>query len=119
MNDSKPIYNDVTHSTPSEFKWAVLPEFGGTEAIIYRSQDGKRVAVAFRESGSATFTYPFDEFLMVTSGSVTVRVHGGSTFTLVKGDVGYFCEGTSVDFEFSDDFSNIACLVADHEVRWR
>jgi uncharacterized cupin superfamily protein len=109
----------VPHGKLSEFNWVALPEFGGKEAIIYRSPDGKRVAAAFQESGSPSFTYPFDEFLVVTSGSVKVRVHGGSSFTLLKGDVAYFREGMSVDFQFSDDFSDITSLVADHEVKWR
>jgi uncharacterized cupin superfamily protein len=110
---------DVPHGNLSQFNWVALPEFGGKEAIIYRSSDGKRVAAAFHESGTPSFTYPFDEFLIVTSGSVTVHVHGGSTFTLRKGDVAYFREGMSVDFAFSNDFSDITSLVADHEVKWR
>jgi uncharacterized cupin superfamily protein len=109
----------VPHGNPSQLNWVALPQFGGREAIIYRSPDGKRVAAAFQESGSPSFTYPFDEFLVVTSGSVTVHVHGGSTFSLQKGDVAYFREGMSVDFRFSDDFSDITSLVADHEVKWR
>jgi uncharacterized cupin superfamily protein len=110
---------DVPHGKLSQFNWVALPEFGGKEAIIYRSPDGKRVAAAFHESGSPSFTYSFDEFLIVTSGFVTVHVHGGSTFTLHKEDVAYFREGMSVDFQFSDDFSDITSLVADHEVKWR
>lgn len=107
------------HGALGQFHWRELKEFGGSEAIIYRSADGRRVAAAFHESGNASFTYPFDEFLVVTSGSVTVAVHGGETFTLKKGDVAYFREGTSVEFEFSKDFSDITSLTADHEVRWR
>jgi len=109
----------IPYGPLSSFKWVDLPEFGGREAIIYRSPDGKRVAAAFEESGKATFTYPFDEFLVVTSGTATINVHGGETIELRKGDVAYLREGTSVDFEFSDDFSDIACLMADHEVKWR
>ena len=109
----------IPHGPLSSFKWVDLPEFGGREAIIYRSPDGKRVAAAFEESGKATFTYPFDEFLVVTSGTAKIRVHGGETIELKKGDVAYLREGTSVDFEFSEDFSDITCLMADHEVKWR
>jgi len=107
------------HKKPADLNWVELPEFGGKEAIIYRSPDGKRVAAAFHETGNATFTYPFDEFVVVTSGSVTVQVHGGEKFTLSKGDVGYFREGTTVDFKFSADFSDITCLMGDREVHWR
>lgn len=109
----------VPHGKPSDFEWVPLPEFGGREAIIYRSPDGKRVAAAFEESGEATFTYPFDEFLVVTSGSVSVRVHGGESFELTKGEVAYFTEGTTVDLKFSKDFSDITCLMSDQEVKWR
>ena len=109
----------IPHGPLSAFHWVDLPEFGGREAIIYRSPDGKRVAAAFEESGRATFTYPFDEFLVVTSGTVTIKVHGGETLNLSKGDVAYLREGTAVDLEFSKDFSDITCLMADHEVKWR
>lgn len=109
----------VPHGKPSDFEWVPLPEFGGREAIIHRSPDGKRVAAAFEESGEATFTYPFDEFLVVTSGSVNVRVHGGESFELTKGEVAYFTEGTTVDLKFSKDFSDITCLMSDREVKWR
>lgn len=117
--DAKQPLVEVPHGNPSSFKWVVLPKFGGKEAIIYRSPDGTRVAAAFHESGSATFTYPFDEFLVVTSGSVIIKVHGGSNFTLKKGDVAYLHEGMTVDFRFSDDFSDVTCLVSNHEVKWR
>lgn len=109
----------VPHGKPGDFEWVPMPEFGGREAVIYRSPDGKRVAAAFEESGKATFTYPFDEFLVVTSGSVKIRVHGGESFELTKGEVAYLTEGTTVDLEFSDDFSDITCLMSDREVKWR
>ena len=109
----------IPHGPLSSFTWVDLPEFGGREAIIYRSPDGKRVAAAFEESGKATFTYPFDEFLVVTSGTAKIQVHGGEMIELKKGDVAYLHEGTLVDFEFSEDFSDITCLIADHEVKWR
>jgi uncharacterized cupin superfamily protein len=109
----------IPHGPLGSFEWVDLPEFGGREAIIYRSRDGRRVAAAFEESGKATFTYPFDEFLVVTSGTARIQVHGGELIELKKGDVAYIREGTSVDFEFSEDFSDVTCLMADHEVKWR
>ena len=72
----------IPHGPLDSFKWVALPEFGGREAIIYRSPDGKRVAAAFEESGKATFTYPFDEFLVVTAGTATIQVHGESALSL-------------------------------------
>lgn len=109
----------IPHGPLDSFEWVALPEFGGREAIIYRSPDGRRVAAAFEESGQATFTYPFDEFLVVTAGTATIKVQGGETIRLRKGDVAYLREGTTVDFEFSADFADITCLMADHEVKWR
>jgi uncharacterized cupin superfamily protein len=109
----------IPRGKPGDFSWVDLPEFGGREAIIYRSPDGTRVAAAFEERGAATFTYPFDEFLVVTSGSVEISVHGGERFELSTGEVAYIREGTTVDFRFSDDFSDVTCLMSDREVKWR
>ena len=109
----------IPHGKPADFNWVALPEFGGREAVIYRSPDGRRVAAAFEESGKESFTYPFDEFLMVTAGTVKIKVHGGETLLLSKGDVAYIPEGSAVDFVFSKDFADITCLTADHVVKWR
>ena len=114
-----PVDLHVPRGSPADFKWEPLPEFGGSEAIIYRSPDGRRVAAAFRESGRASLTYPFDEFLVVTSGSVTMSVRGGETFTLRTGDVAYLRQGLTVDMEFSADFSDVTCLMGEEPVRWR
>jgi uncharacterized cupin superfamily protein len=109
----------VVHSSVAALAWTPLPEFGGSEAILYRSPDGKRVAAAFRESGAHSFTYPFDEFLYVTSGSARVTVRGRPSFMLQKGDVAYFEKGATVDFVFSDDFEDVTMLVDDTPVKWR
>jgi uncharacterized cupin superfamily protein len=109
----------VPHGPLSSFQWNALPEFGGSEAIIYRSSDGKRVAAAFRESGDFEFEYPFDEFLVVTSGSGTFRVKDGPTFTLKQGEVAYFRKGMKVHLSLSKDFSDITMLVGDAPVAWR
>lgn len=109
----------VVRGSLDRLDWKDLREFGGMEAILYRSPDGRRVAAAFQESGKASFTYPFDEFLIVTAGEAAIRVRGGETFTIRKGDFAYFHEGTTVDFDFSADFADVTFLVADHEVRWR
>lgn len=109
----------VVRGSLDRLDWTDLKEFGGKEAILYRSPDGRRVAAAFQESGKATFTYPFDEFVIVTAGEAGVRVHDGETFRIRKGDFAYFHEGTTVDFDFSADFADVTFLVADHEIRWR
>lgn len=109
----------VVYSSVDELAWVPLPEFGGAEAILYQSTDGKRVAAAFRESGAHSFTYPFDEFLYVTAGSAQVAVKGGPAFTLYEGDIAYFEKGAAVDFVFSDDFEDVTMLVGDTPVKWR
>jgi uncharacterized cupin superfamily protein len=109
----------VPHGALSSFQWNSLPEFGGSEAIIYRSPDGKRVAAAFRESGDFEFEYPFDEFLVVTSGTGTFRVKDGPTFTLKKGEVAYFRKGMKVHMTLSKNFSDVTMLVGDEPVAWR
>lgn len=107
------------HGPPSAFDWTPAPEFGGSEAVIYRSPDGKRVAAAFREKGQFTFQYPFDEFLVVTSGHGTFRVEGGPTIQLKTGDVAYFREGTVMHLDLSEDFSDVVMLMSDKPVAWR
>lgn len=121
MASSQNEANDVVvpHGALSSFRWNPLPEFGGSEAIIYRSPDGKRVAAAFRESGDYEFEYPFDEFLVVTSGTGTFRVKDGPTFTLKKGEVAYFRKGMKVHMTLSKDFSDVTMLVDDEPVAWR
>jgi uncharacterized cupin superfamily protein len=108
-----------SHWQLRELKWVALPEFGGKEAIIYRSPDGKRVFAAFKESGHESFKYPFDEFGYVTSGTAKIKINGGPVFKLTKGDTFVFREGMDVDLDFGADFSDLTVLVADHEVKWR
>lgn len=99
--------------------WEMTPEFGGGEHIFYRSADKTRAVVAFKEAGKHTFTYPFDEFAFVLKGSARVAVHGGETFSIGVGDILYVEEGTTIDFEMSDDFEDITMLVSDKPVTWR
>ncbi len=109
----------VPHGAFEDYAWTRLPQFGGSEAIIYRSPDGRRVAAAFKESGRFTFTYPFDEFLVVNSGRGEFSVEGGPAFVLTKGQTAYFREGMVVHMHLSRDFSDLTMLTADHPVRWR
>jgi uncharacterized cupin superfamily protein len=108
----------VYHSSVKNLNWVALPEFGGAQAIIYRSSDGKRIVAAFRESLSQTFTFTFDEFVQVTAGSCKMKIHGGPTLSLVKGDVAYVHEGTTADLEFSRDFEDIGVLTSEHVIDW-
>jgi uncharacterized cupin superfamily protein len=112
---------DVPHGRLEDFNWVPIPQtVGSSEAIIYRSPDGKRVAASFKESGKGTFTYPFDEFFYVISGRIKVTVHGGPTFEVKQGEVGYIRKGQTIDFEFSKGgFHSVAYLVSDEDLsKW-
>jgi uncharacterized cupin superfamily protein len=109
---------DVPHGRLEDFKWVPLPQAGGSQAIIYRSPDGKRVAAAFKESGKVTFTFPFDEFFYVISGRIKITVHGGPTFEVKQGGVGYIKEGQTIDCDFGKDFYGVSFLVSDHDTQW-
>jgi uncharacterized cupin superfamily protein len=108
----------VPHGPIESFDWRALPQFNGSEAIIYRSPDGRRVAAAFRTPGEYTFTFPFDEFMYVVTGSVTITVAGAEPFTLKAGEVAYFRQGVTAHFVSSADYSNIAMMVSDQPVSW-
>jgi uncharacterized cupin superfamily protein len=100
------------HTTPFE----PLPEFGGSKAILFKSQDGTRVAGSFRESGSHRFEMPFDEFIYVVGGSVKITIEGGETFQLSVGDACYLLQGQTVLFEMSDDFHDVTVLMSDKKI---
>ena len=106
----------VPYGNCESFPTEPFPEYEGSKAIIYRSADGKIVAGNFKESGKSILTYPCDEFFFVTNGWVRLSVHGGEIFTLRKGDVCYFCKGTTIDIECGDDYSNVAVFVDNEKV---
>ncbi|CAP74243.1 hypothetical protein PCH_Pc14g01020 [Penicillium rubens Wisconsin 54-1255] len=78
---------------------------------MYRSADGKVVAAAAKETGTATLTYPCDESFYVTDGWVRLNVHGGDHFVLTKGEFVYLKKGTTVDFTFGPGFANVAVFM--------
>ncbi len=90
-----------------------LPEYGGKQAILYTSEDGKRLAGSFHESGVHPLLMPFDEFIYVIAGTATISVEGGETFELGVGGCCYLTEGQNVTFDFSDDFHDVSVLVSD------
>jgi uncharacterized cupin superfamily protein len=111
---------DVPHGRLEDFNWVSEPKVGGSQAIIYRSPDGKRVAAVFKETGKGTFTFPFDEFFYVISGRIKIIVHGGPTFEVKQGGVGYLKEGQTIDYEFiGKEFYSVAFLVSDHDTQWK
>lgn len=90
-----------------------FPEYGGSHAILYRSEDGRRLVGSFKESGTHTMVMPYDEVIYVVGGSCSVSVEGGDSFDLGPGDVCYLREGQNVTFTMADDFHDIAVLVSD------
>lgn len=110
---------DVPHfSTTNPPSWAPLPEYGGSQAILYSSPDGTRVAGTYRESGQFTFEYPADEFVYVIAGHATASVRGGKVIELKPGDLAYFREGLVVDFDMSDDFHDATMFVGSAPVEF-
>ncbi|KAL3480899.1 hypothetical protein BJX99DRAFT_254226 [Aspergillus californicus] len=103
--------SQIPHGLYTSFPWEPLPEYGGSKSVIFRSDDGKIVAAAAKETGTATLTYPCDEFFYVTDGWITLEIHGGDTFTMNKGDFVYLKKGTTVDFTFGPGFTNVAVFI--------
>lgn len=116
MSDKVPT---VHKFNMKDANWVMTPEFGGGEAVFYRSPDATRVVAAWRESGKHTFEYGFDEFVYVLQGSAKASVRGGETLIFERGDIIYIEEGSVIDFEMSDDFEDITVLVSDKPVKWR
>lgn len=106
----------VPHGLYTSFPWEPLPEYGGSKSVIFRSDDGKIVAAAAKESGTATLTYPCDEFFYVTDGWIKLAIHDGDSFTMNKGDFVYLKKGTTVDFEFGPGFTNVAVFIDNEKV---
>ncbi|KAH6669626.1 hypothetical protein F5X68DRAFT_278958 [Plectosphaerella plurivora] len=122
MPESKPNTSgskspaDTPYGTWDSFPWQPFPEYAGSKSVLYRSTDGKVVAGAAKETGTATLTYPRDEFFYVTEGWIKLAIHGGDTITLNKGQFIYLTKGTTVDFEFGPDFANVAVFIDDKPV---
>lgn len=93
-----------------------LPEFGGSKAVLHHSADGRRLAGSFRESGTHRMTMPFDEFIYIVGGGVTLTVDGGAPVTLGTGDCCYLRQGQDVLFEMTDDFHDVTVLISDDPI---
>lgn len=102
----------VPHFNVHSTEYEPLPEFGGRQAILYRSDDGKRLAGSFPQSGTHTQRMPFDEFAYVLAGTCSLTVSGES-FTVSTGDCWYLREGQEVTFAMSDDFHVVCVLISD------
>lgn len=109
---SIPHFNALTvEGTP-------VPQYGGTEAVLYSSEDGKRLAGSFRESGTHTMVMAYDEFLYLLGGTLTLTVAGEEPLLLSTGDCAYLREGQEVTWEMSDDFHDVTVLVSDTKIEY-
>lgn len=106
----------VPHFNVHSTDYTPLPEYGGQEAILYKSPDGRRLAGTFQESGTHTMTMPFDEFIYVVAGTMKASVDGGESFELAAGGCCYFLEGQEVTMEYSDDFHDVSVLISDNRI---
>lgn len=108
----------VLHLNVNTAEFAPLPEFGGAEAVLHRSPDGTRLAGSFHHSGSHTTTMEYDEFFYVVDGHATLTVHGGEKYELAVGDACYLRQGLTIDFDYSDDFHDVAVLMSDTPISY-
>lgn len=101
------------HFNVHTIEYSPLPEYGGKQAVLYQSDDGKRVAGSFHESGAYSFVMPYDEFIYVIAGTCKVAIEGGESFELGAGGCCYLKEGQNITIEFSEDFHDVSVLVSD------
>ena len=86
----------------------------GHESILYRSADRLRIAGTFKESGTLRLLMPFDEFVYVIAGTVTMTNHDvDQTFTAGPGEAFWVMQGSDVTWTMSDDFHDITVLISD------
>lgn len=105
-------FGPIPHFNVYTADYEPLPEFGGKQAVLYQSEDGKRLAGSFHESGTHTLVLPFDEFMYLVAGTCTITVEGDS-FEMSAGDCCYLRQGQEVTFAMSDDFHDVTVLVSD------
>lgn len=108
--------SEVPHFSVFDAPWRPLPQYGGEQAVLYRSEDGTRMSGTYRESGTHKMVMPFDEFVYVIGGSVTITVEGGNSFTAGPGTAFYVRQGMDITWEMSDDFHDVTVLVSDQPI---
>ena len=108
----------IPHFNVHTADWVPLPAMGGFEAILHKSADGTRLAGSFRESGTHTLTMPFDEFLYIVAGTARITVDDKETVELGVGDCVYLFQGSTVNFDYSDDFHDVTVLISDTPIEY-
>lgn len=108
----------VVHGHWDSFPRTRNEKYGGSEGVIASSNGGRLVAGVFTHSGSYSYTFPFDEFAFVTSGSVQITVKGQPTFKLEQGHFVFFPKGTTAEFVAGENYANIAVLAGRQKIKW-
>jgi uncharacterized cupin superfamily protein len=98
----------------SEFE--AFPEYGGSHCILHRSPDRTRLAGSFKESGSHELTMPYDEFVYVVAGGVSITVEDCEKQDFGVGDAFYITQGEKVRWEMTDDFQDVTVLISDQAI---
>lgn len=109
---------EVVHGHWTSFPRVEVPKYGGSEGVIVRSAKDTLVAGVFTHSGKYSYTFPFDEFAFVTSGSVKVSIEGGQSFTLSEGYFVFFPKGTKAHFDAGKDYANVAVFADSKPIKW-
>lgn len=94
-------------------EYQAFPEYGGSHAILYRSDDRRRLVGSFQESGTHTMVMEFDELIHCLAGKAEISVTDGDSFEMGPGDVCYLREGLEVTMTMSDGFHDVAVLISD------
>ena len=94
--------------------WEPLADLGH-QSILFRSEDGKRMAGTFKESGKLRLVMPFDEFVYVIAGQVTLTHHdrADEAFTAGPGEAFYVSQGSDVTWDMSEGFHDVTVLISD------
>lgn len=109
---------EVIHGHWTSFPRREVPKYGGSEGVIVRTAKDTLVAGVFTHSGKYSYTFPFDEFAFVTSGSVKVSIEGGQSFELSEGYFVFFPKGTTAHFEAGKDYANVAIFADSKPIKW-
>src|SRR3546814_13015890 len=70
--------NNVPHFNVATTPHDPLPEYGGSNDILYHSADRQRMAASFHEPRTARLPIPFDRLSKGISGSAKLTTQGGT-----------------------------------------
>lgn len=113
-----PTTPKVIHGHWASFPRTENPKYGGSEGVIASARGGRLIAGVFTHSGRYSYTFPFDEFVYVTAGSVAVTVKGQAPFEATTGHFIYFPKGTTAEFVAGPGYANVAVLADDSPIKW-